>query len=381
MKCPKCHYLSFDPEPRCRNCGYTLVLDPDLAIHPDDKADVPLVDLALRDADAPRPTAGREERQRPAGGRRGTPVPHADQARRPRTTTPGPFDDPADEDLVAPTGAPVDAPVLFASEDPEPAAPEVTEPPAPARPRRQPPPPTTELPLFVKGMGTDSATTVPPPAGAQVDVPRLDPPVTAALPPVSVRRTSTEAPPKTRTVEPQKLGPLDRDLLEGLQRIEHAEQRKAAAEARRVEVEHRSEHRGEARRRLGAAAVDAALLGALSAAIVWVTLRWTGLAWNQIAVLPATPVIAFVLLVVVGYLFMFTAASGQTAGKMLMGIRVVDAGGHGSDDQRVSVRQALYRGALTVPSVLLLGLGFLPALGGDGRAIHDRLTQTRVVRA
>ena len=27
MRCPKCHYLSFDPEPRCKNCGYGMVLD------------------------------------------------------------------------------------------------------------------------------------------------------------------------------------------------------------------------------------------------------------------------------------------------------------------------------------------------------------------
>jgi uncharacterized RDD family membrane protein YckC len=60
---------------------------------------------------------------------------------------------------------------------------------------------------------------------------------------------------------------------------------------------------------------------------------------------------------------------------------VVDAGESGAGEDRVSVRQALYRGALTVPSVLLLGAGFLPAIAGDGRAIHDRLTQTRVVRA
>ena len=24
MRCPKCHYLSFDPDPRCKNCGYDL---------------------------------------------------------------------------------------------------------------------------------------------------------------------------------------------------------------------------------------------------------------------------------------------------------------------------------------------------------------------
>ena len=32
MRCPKCHYLSFDPEPRCKNCGYDLeVADAELA--------------------------------------------------------------------------------------------------------------------------------------------------------------------------------------------------------------------------------------------------------------------------------------------------------------------------------------------------------------
>ena len=33
MRCPKCHYLSFDPEPRCKNCGYDLeVADSELAL-------------------------------------------------------------------------------------------------------------------------------------------------------------------------------------------------------------------------------------------------------------------------------------------------------------------------------------------------------------
>ena len=104
-----------------------------------------------------------------------------------------------------------------------------------------------------------------------------------------------------------------------------------------------------------------------------------GLSWVQLPVLPATPLAAFVLLIVLGYLFMFTAASGQTAGKMIAGIRVVDAAHPGM--LPVSVRQALYREALTIPSVLLLGAGFIPGLMGDQRALHDRLTQTRVVRA
>ena len=76
---------------------------------------------------------------------------------------------------------------------------------------------------------------------------------------------------------------------------------------------------------------------------------------------------------------MFTAAGGQTLGKMAFGIRIVDDAA--ADGRSISVKQALYRAVLTVPSVLMLGAGFVPALVGDERAVHDRLAHTRVVRA
>ena len=55
MKCPKCHYLSFEPEPRCRNCGYDLAtpdadavkIEPDPLIKGRD-AEGPLADFDLR---------------------------------------------------------------------------------------------------------------------------------------------------------------------------------------------------------------------------------------------------------------------------------------------------------------------------------------------
>jgi uncharacterized RDD family membrane protein YckC len=201
----------------------------------------------------------------------------------------------------------------------------------------------------------------------------FDAPV-APVPPLGVRRTTPEHQGRARGGSDQKLGPLDRDLLEGLQRIEHAEQRQAAAEARKVN----SGPRVDPARRVGAAAIDAGLLGTVALGIIAMTLRWSDLAWDQVSLLPAPPLTGLVLMIVVGYLFMFTAATGQTAGKMLVGLRVVDAASEGG---RVSVRQALSRSALTVPSILLLGAGFVPALIGDGRAIHDRMAQTRVVRA
>jgi len=258
-------------------------------------------------------------------------------------------------------------------------APSGTPRPTSERRLRRPVPPTTaELPLFVKGLDAASATParqdesgpLAPPIGPRgLDEELLAPPASTAS-----RRTSVG---RGQMVDPDRIGPLDHDLLEGLQRIEHAEQRQAAVQARLDRA-----HLGvTAAQRAGAASVDALFLGVIAAGILSVTMRWAGLEWGQVYVLPIVPLLVFVLLVAVGYLFVFTAASGQTVGKMLMGIRVVDAGQSGTEDGRVSVSQALYRGALTIPSVLLFGVGFVPALTRDGRAAHDRITHTRVVRA
>jgi uncharacterized RDD family membrane protein YckC len=95
--------------------------------------------------------------------------------------------------------------------------------------------------------------------------------------------------------------------------------------------------------------------------------------------LPIAPTAAFLLVVGVGYLLMFTAAGGQTIGKMMTGIRVVaDDDEHAGET--LSVGQAFYREVLTVPSVLAFGAGFIPGLVGEQRALHDRLARTRVVR-
>lgn len=375
MKCPKCHYLSFDPEPRCRNCGYTLALDPDLAINlSSDEPRAPLADLELRGADA----APAEEA---APARRSATPPVEERVRRPRTPAPGPFDDMTPREWL--DGAAGSANDRETRIDPAAEAARITTPDAPRpRPaaRRTPAPATTELPLFVKGATSADvpAEREPEPEFPILDRPLIDTP-NAPAPPLAVQRPKLPDAPKRPRKEPEasKLGPLDRDLLEGLQRIEHFEQSHAAAEARRARLEN-SVGVG---KRLGAAAFDAALVGAIGLVVVWVTLRWCDLTWAQASALPTVPFALFVLLLAAGYLFMFTAASGQTIGKMLTGIRVVDAGAGGTEQGRVSVRQAMYRELVTVPSVLVLGAGFLPALFGDERALHDRVAQTRVVRA
>lgn len=129
--------------------------------------------------------------------------------------------------------------------------------------------------------------------------------------------------------------------------------------------------------RLGALVVDAVLLGVIDVAVVQFTLSILRYPWSRALELPLLPLVAFLVMLNAGYLVLLTAASGQTLGKMLTGIRVVSSGAW-----RVPVTQAAMRAALALLSLLTLGLGYLPALAGsDRRALHDRLSNTRVVRA
>ena len=68
---------------------------------------------------------------------------------------------------------------------------------------------------------------------------------------------------------------------------------------------------------------------------------------------------------------------GQPPGKRLFGLRVVS-----DDGARPSVERCAARAALSAASVLLLGLGLLPALfTRSGRALHDISAGTRVVES
>jgi uncharacterized RDD family membrane protein YckC len=129
-------------------------------------------------------------------------------------------------------------------------------------------------------------------------------------------------------------------------------------------------------RRTGAAALDFLMLLALDAGVVYFTLRVSRLAPAEIALLPPIPMAVFLLLLNGGYLTLFTAATGQTIGKMACGLRVVPA-----DEGTLTVGRALLRVAALLASALPVGLGLLPvAFGGARRGLHDRLARTRVVR-
>lgn len=125
-----------------------------------------------------------------------------------------------------------------------------------------------------------------------------------------------------------------------------------------------------------AAALDLALLAAIDLIVVYFTLRMCGLTTADIGLVPKVPLGVFLMLVNGGYLAAFTAAGGQTIGKMAFGLKVV-----GHADLPVSGGLAVLRALGCLVSVASFGLGFLPALVAEGgRAIEDRLADTRVVR-
>jgi uncharacterized RDD family membrane protein YckC len=77
------------------------------------------------------------------------------------------------------------------------------------------------------------------------------------------------------------------------------------------------------------------------------------------------------------YFFLFTALRGQTFGKHLMRLKVIDAFG-----ERPSVGRSLVRTVAYIPSLLLLGLGFLwIGFDREKRGLHDWLADTYVVKA
>lgn len=271
MKCPKCHYITFESGDRCRNCGYEFSLS----------AQVSETDLPIQTGNEPE-----------------GPMSVPDLAPTPPVTES--FDLP----LFNPRGAPSDRPLVS----------------APAVPR---------APLSVR-----KPAPVPRPQRtvAGDDEPRLD---------LSLVFHREETGPTNPVAE----GPVT-----------------ASAGARLV-----------------AALLDTALLGAISFVVLHFTLKICRLEYSEIAALPAAPFVSFLLILCCGYVTAFTAAGGQSLGKMAAGIKVVPSD-PGAWSDRVPLGQSVLRAVSYLVSALPAGLGFLPALiGSEKRALHDRLAHTRVV--
>jgi uncharacterized RDD family membrane protein YckC len=225
-----------------------------------------------------------------------------------------------------------------------------------------------ELPLF---------DVAPPPRASELRGPAQPSPT--PRPPLAVRRPAPDTPRRPTPVPP----PVDSsDLLafpsESDGGAKSAQRRSATSGP---DAYHQTgSTAGEPApwpRRVIAGLVDASIMGAIDVAVLYFTVRLTGLSLEQADRLPLLPLVGFLVLLNGGYLVSFTAASGRTIGKMVTGLRVV-----GDRSLRVAFGQAVVRSAAVAVSVLPFGAGcFLALLDPDRRALHDRLAGTRVVRA
>ena len=317
MKCPKCQYLGFDGHMRCRNCGYDLTLAttadaPPPSPAPPSGSTDP--DLPLRVEPSAREQARAAIRQRVGGA------------------APAPAHESFDLPLFAMPGA-EDSPIAAT-------------------------PPIARPPLSVRRPAGDTPRPRPPATPPRLEEPRLE----LDLQPVEVQS------------EPEPVALPARAELEETSRVDALEP--APSIGAPIGDMSEAETSASLLARLLAGLVDAVLLAALGVAIVFGTLRVAGLPVADAWRLPVGPLAAFLALLTVGYLAMCTVLAGQTAGKALLGLRVVDVEG-----RPVRFGPSVVRAVLQVVTVPLLGLGFLPAaLTPDRRTLYDRLTNTVVIR-
>jgi uncharacterized RDD family membrane protein YckC len=230
---------------------------------------------------------------------------------------------------------------------------------------REKAPDTGPLPLFRRG---------------DPDAPLVTPSATPRAP-LAVRRGAPTAPrPRHRRAEPDPEPRLALDTSD-FAIVPDPPPAAAAPAPSAAPVSAHAHVTASAGARLAGGAIDGSIIFAIDLAVVYFTLKICDLGFPQAAALPLAPLLAFLALLNGGYLATFIAAGGQTIGKMAAGTRVVPADPAAPPSERVSFGQAALRAAAYLASLLPFGLGFIPALFGEGRAFHDRLADTRVVRA
>jgi uncharacterized RDD family membrane protein YckC len=212
--------------------------------------------------------------------------------------------------------------------------------------------------------------------GAVDDAPLISSP-SAPRQPLSVRRAQP-VPPRPKIDRPQ----------DGPESPGRRARRDAAADGRARESETTGQLEvASAGARLIGGIIDVLLLAAIDGAVLYFTLRVLELPFSEVQSLPPVPMAVFLLLLNGGYLATFTAAGGQTIGKMIAGIKVIaqrpeDDEGFDRFTRRVTLGAAVLRATAYFVSLLPAGLGFVAILfDAEGRALHDRLADTRVVKA
>ncbi len=367
MKCPKCSYLGFETGDRCKNCGYDFSLlsvagdsDPsDFASGASWGEDVYVVDGEEHPADLwldnPRdPLRGRdgpEENPRDSVDDALTISLTPDSALLEEClTSPIEFDH---EELAARSDSPdaLDA----ARDEPFVVTPQIA-PVVPFAPAAA----ESALPLFTPEDDDDEPLVRLPAA------PRA---------PLAVRRTPDT--PRLRSVPRPTSRPSPAPVLQFLEEplAEPAPAVEAPPRPWRARAGATSEDASRPGARLGAAAIDYSILVGIDVCVWYFTVRMADLSTSEWRLVPVAPMLTFFALLAVSYFFALTAVGGQTIGKMVVGTCVV-----ADDGELVDAACAMRRTCAGALSFLTLGLGFLPALFGDHRALHDRLAGTRVVR-
>jgi len=328
MKCPKCGYLGFETTDRCRNCQYDFSLsplssEPDLALRPDNGAE------STGDFDLPAIT--RQTDSLTAGS--------LDLDRLFGDPEPGKVEP---ERLASPAET-------FMS-----VATEADEAPAASRMDLEP---VVEGPADPNALPFDDAPMRPP---------------RAARTPLAVRRATPEIPRnRPRTTRPLRMEtPLAFEPAPAALKSSEANALASETVASLMQAPALGV-------RVGAGAIDLALLAGIDAAVLFLTLRIAGLQTTveDLRIIPVVPFGGFLALLAFGYVASFTVAGGQTIGKMLLKLRVIGDDGRPIDAAGGVLRAA---GCMLVPATL--GLSYVPALfSSDHRALHDRLAGTRVV--
>jgi uncharacterized RDD family membrane protein YckC len=353
MRCTKCHYLSFEPEPRCRNCGHDLSLEEGAAF-----------DLNESELEGSREYAAAGARS----GKSSTAVLSAPRAAAATNRIP------TSELPLFVQSVPGVSDRLAHDDEPEDLEPLVKVPARPRTPvsvRRATPDPAKLRAKYGLSPSPepDLWSNLPP---DPIDSVKLHDDASAFqdLPLTADNDQWANGPAQQWRSEPQELEP--RDFSPEYPGQEWSNDGRAPVGWQEGEAVG-------AGTRLISAAIDGTLLGGILVATLYLTLSVTGLTFAQIGVLPILPFVGLFMMVAVGYELIFTAASGQTIGKMAMNIKVVGTTPEAVFNDRVPVSQAAVRALMALPSALLLGLGFAPIIG-SGSAVHDRIAHTRVVR-
>lgn len=342
MKCPKCGYLGFETTDRCRNCQYDFSLAPfraesELALN-DRTVNPPGVDFELpplsrgnetpsTSLDLDRLFGAPESARDTASLVRGAPAQSAvpDIAVSDRAKA---VDEPDFQDEPSLSAQPFD---------------EVDE------------DSTATAPIEEDSLPFDDVPIVPPPA---------------ARTPLAVRRSTPDLPRnRPRTSRMPRTEALN---------LEPAVDATAPTSASVDETIASLAQTPSLVARIGAGAIDALLLGSVNLAVIYLTLRVTGLqnSLDDLRLLPPVPFAGFLAAITFAYVAAFTVGGGQTIGKMMLRLRVI-----GDDGRPVDAAGGVLRAAGCMLVPITLGLSYLPAIfTSEHRALHDRIAGTRVVQ-